>query len=39
MLIVRATGENWRDGLITGQGIEKAFADWLASGAYKDRTE
>jgi glycine cleavage system H protein len=39
MLIVRASSENWKSRLITGQTIEQAFEQWLASGAYKDRTE
>src|SRR5215470_7485711 len=32
MLIVRASEENWQERLITGQGVEEAFAAWLASG-------
>jgi glycine cleavage system H protein len=38
MLIVRASGEDWRDKLITGEEIGLAFEQWLASAAYKDRT-
>lgn len=37
MLIVRADAAGWRDGLVTGPGIEPAFAGWIASEAYKDR--
>jgi len=39
MLIVRASQADWREALITGERIEQAFEAWLASGAYKDRTE
>ena len=39
MLIVRSTDENWRDALITGSGVAQAFEEWLASEAYKDRSE
>jgi glycine cleavage system H protein len=39
MLIVRAAGESWRAGLITGERVGQAFEAWLASGAYKDRTD
>jgi glycine cleavage system H protein len=39
MLIVRADDPGWRDGLITGPEIGAAFAAWLASGAYRDRSE
>lgn len=39
MLIVRASQESWRGALITGERVEPAFEEWLASGVYKDRTE
>jgi glycine cleavage system H protein len=39
MLIVRpADASSWRGGLVTGPAIGPAFAAWLASEAYKDRT-
>ncbi|MBO0764449.1 MAG: hypothetical protein J2P50_07665 [Hyphomicrobiaceae bacterium] len=38
MLIVRPSHARWRDRLITGPAIGPAFARWLASEAYKDRT-
>src|SRR5262245_36641517 len=39
MLIVRANDSGWRDKLTTGPALGPAFAAWLASEAYKDRTE
>src|SRR5262245_61707450 len=39
MLIVRANDDCWRDRLTTGSALAPAFAAWLASEAYKDRTE
>jgi glycine cleavage system H protein len=39
MLIVRPVDATWRDRLITGSAIGPAFDAWLASEAYKDRTE
>jgi glycine cleavage system H protein len=39
MLIVRADDPTWREGLVTGSEIVPAFAAWLASEAYKGRTE
>lgn len=38
MLIVRPADAAWRDRLITGPAIGPAFARWLASEVYKDRT-
>ena len=38
MLVVRASDENWRDGLVTGPHIASALETWLTTGAYKDRT-
>jgi glycine cleavage system H protein len=39
MLIVRpAETATWRDRLVTGDAVGPAFAAWLASEAYKDRT-
>jgi glycine cleavage system H protein len=37
MLIVRPGSERWADPLITGPSIGRAFEDWIASEAYKDR--
>jgi glycine cleavage system H protein len=39
MLVVRPTRVEWRDALVTGAAIEPAFAAWIATGAYEDRTE
>lgn len=38
MLIVRPARADWRSGLVTGAAIAPAFAAWLATEAYKDRT-
>jgi len=38
MLIVRPADDGWRDHLVTGPAVGPAFADWLASETYKDRT-
>jgi glycine cleavage system H protein len=37
MLIVRAAREDWRGGLVTGSAVAPAFADWIATEAYKGR--
>jgi glycine cleavage system H protein len=39
MLIVRPIREGWREGLVTGAAIAPAFEAWMATGAYKDRTD
>jgi glycine cleavage system H protein len=39
MLIVRPSRDDWREGLVTGAAIAPAFEVWMASEAYKDRTE
>ena len=39
MLTVRPAGEDWRKGLVTGATLAPAFEAWLASEAYKGRTE
>jgi glycine cleavage system H protein len=39
MLIVRPTRDDWRAGLVTAAAIEPAFEAWIATSAYKDRTE
>lgn len=39
MLLVRPAQQTWRDGLVTGAGIEPAFTAWLATEAYRSRTE
>src|SRR3974390_664922 len=38
MLIVRPARPGWREGLVAGAAIAPAFAAWLATGAYRDRT-
>jgi glycine cleavage system H protein len=38
MLIVRASREDWKDGLVTGAAIRPAFDAWFGTGMYKDRT-
>ena len=37
MLLVKASTDNWRDGLIMGPRIADAFAAWLKAESYKDR--
>lgn len=39
MLIVRTDDTSWRDRLITGPTIGRAFEDWFAAETYKDRAE
>ena len=39
MLIVRPSDPNWREALVTGAAIAPAFAAWLATGVYKNRTD
>jgi glycine cleavage system H protein len=39
MLIVRPKTAGWRASLVTGKAIAPAFGEWIASEAYKDRTE
>jgi glycine cleavage system H protein len=39
MLIVRADDPGWRASLLTGAAVGPAFAEWLASEAYRGRTE
>jgi len=39
MLIVRSARDDWRTELVTGAAIAPAFGEWIASEAYKDRTE
>ena len=38
MLVVRPSDAHWQANLVTGADVGPAFAAWLASGAYKDRT-
>lgn len=38
MVIVHPSRNDWRDGLVTGAAIAPAFAAWLHSDAYKDRS-
>lgn len=39
MLMVRTEDASWRDRLITGPTIGRAFDDWLAGEHYKERKE
>lgn len=39
MVIVRASDECWRDGLVTGAAIEPAFEAWIDAETYKDKLE
>ena len=39
MVIVRPSREDWREGLTTGAAVAPAFAAWISSEAYKDRSE
>jgi len=39
MLIVRPSRGDWRRELVTGAEIAPAFETWLATGAYRDRTD
>ena len=39
MLIVRPVRPSWREGLVGGDAIATAFAAWLATGAYRNRTD
>jgi hypothetical protein len=39
MLIVRPLQETWSAGLVTGAAIAPAFEKWLATEAFKHRTE
>ena len=39
MLIVRADDPGWREGLLTGSTVGPAFAAWLATEAFKGRSE
>lgn len=39
MVIVRPSREDWREGLVTGAAVGPAFAAWISSEAYKDRSE
>lgn len=38
MLIVRPTGEDWRDSLVTGTDVGPAIEAWIATGSYKSRS-
>jgi len=37
MLIVRPSGNDWRDGLVTGADVGPAIDAWIATGSYKSR--
>lgn len=39
MLIVRADEADWQKDLVTGHGVQPAFAAWLSAEAYKRRPE
>ena len=39
MLTVRTEDADWRNALITGSTIGRAFEDWLAAEAYKGRSD
>jgi glycine cleavage system H protein len=39
MLIVRPLHSSWHERLVTGAAIAPAFAAWLGTGAYKNRTD
>jgi len=39
MLIVRPARDDWQEGLVTGAAIAPTFEAWMATGAYKDRTD
>lgn len=39
MLIVRPARADWREGLAAGAALAPAFARWLASEVYKERTD
>lgn len=39
MLTVRTEDASWRDRLITGPNIGRAFEDWLAAETYKGRSD
>jgi hypothetical protein len=39
MLIVRAAGEDWHKGLITGDAVAPTFAAWIAAEAYRARPD
>lgn len=38
MLIVNPAYDNWRDGLVTGAAVGPVIEQWIAGGAYKERT-
>lgn len=37
MLIVRPSGNDWRDGLVAGADVGAAVEAWIATGSYKSR--
>lgn len=39
MLIVRPTGDHWRDSLVTGTDVGPAIEAWIATGSYKSRAQ
>jgi glycine cleavage system H protein len=39
MLVVRSADADWRAGLVTGAAVARAFSDWIAAEAYKDRSD
>jgi glycine cleavage system H protein len=38
MLIVRPSADDWLSGLVTGATVGPAIENWIAGGAYKERT-
>ncbi|HTH35842.1 MAG TPA: hypothetical protein VL976_15830 [Xanthobacteraceae bacterium] len=38
MLIVHPAHDNWPDGLVTGAAVGPMIEQWIAGGAYKDRS-
>jgi glycine cleavage system H protein len=38
MLVVRPSGNDWRDKLIDGASVRPAFDAWIKTGSYKDRS-
>jgi glycine cleavage system H protein len=38
MVVVRPSGDDWRDKLVDGASIRPAFEAWIETGSYKDRS-
>lgn len=39
MLVVRPSGDNWRDGLVSGVDVGPTIEKWIAGGSYKERAD